>query len=105
MLAKKYRLPVQSVINRKGQTFRGRYVTLKMFTSTRPHGRVGVVVSKKTAGLATERNRLKRLAYGAVDVKTLSTRNVEFLLLVQRTASADPRAMIEEIQSFLNEAK
>ena len=101
MLAKKYRLPVQSVISRKGQTLRGRYVTLKMFSSPRPYGRVGVVVSKKTAPLATDRNRLKRLAYGVAGGKKLHTLSGDFLVLILPTASHTPHAMIEELRGFL----
>lgn len=63
MLPKKYRLPVQSVLSKRGSIKRTPHLTLSIYQNTLPHGRVGVVIAKKKAPTATKRNKLKRIIY------------------------------------------
>lgn len=63
MLAKKYRLPIQSVLNKSGRSFKGRCFLFKVFPSKMDFNRFGVIISKKVAKRATERNRLKRIVF------------------------------------------
>ncbi len=63
MLSKKYRLPIQSFLKTKGKVFKTPYFLLRIFPANFSYSRFGVVVSRKTAARATERNRLRRLAY------------------------------------------
>lgn len=65
MLAKKYRLPVQSVLKQRGVTRRSRYFFLKIFPAALPYSRFSVVTSASTIKKATRRNQLKRLMYAA----------------------------------------
>ena len=67
MLAKKYRLPVQKVLNSKSKSYRDSYFTIKSFKSTLTHSRFGVIVSKKIAKTAVERNQIKRMIFQAAD--------------------------------------
>lgn len=61
MLAKKYRLPIQSVLNKSGRTFRSRCFLLKLFYSKIEFNRFGVIISKKIDKRAAKRNWLKRI--------------------------------------------
>jgi len=60
MLAKKYRLPIQSVLNKSGRTFRSRSFLIKTFVSSLEFNRFGVVISKKVDKRASKRNQIKR---------------------------------------------
>lgn len=46
-----------------GKTARSRHFLLRYAPSTRPHSRVTVIVSKKTAKAAARRNRMRRRVY------------------------------------------
>jgi ribonuclease P protein component len=61
MLAKKYRLPIQSVLNKSGRTFRSRSFLIKLFLNKLDFNRFGVVISKKVSKLAVKRNLIKRI--------------------------------------------
>ena len=61
MLAKKFRLPIQSVLNKSGRTFRSRSFLIKAFLSQLDFNRFGVVISKKVDKRAVKRNLIKRI--------------------------------------------
>lgn len=61
MLPKKYRLPVELCLGKRGRTDRSPLFSLKSFPAEKPHSRFGVVVGKKVAKTAVERNRIRRL--------------------------------------------
>lgn len=61
MLAKKFRLPIQSVLNKSGRTFRSRSFLIKSFINQLDFNRFGVVISKKVSKLAVKRNLIKRI--------------------------------------------
>ena len=60
MLAKRFRLPVNAFSAKAGIFYRGGGFTIKISFNTLTYNRVGVVVTKKTAPKAVERNRLRR---------------------------------------------
>ena len=61
MLAKKFRLPIQSVLNKSGRTFRSRSFLIKVFFNDLEFNRFGVVISKKVDKRAVKRNLIKRM--------------------------------------------
>ena len=64
MLLKQHRLQKTKDIHavfQKGKGVRGQGLFMKVKETKSPHTRIAVVVSKKVARLATQRNRLKRL--------------------------------------------
>jgi len=61
MLAKKYRLPIQSVLNKSGRTFKSRSFLIKIFAGQEKFNRFGVVISKKVDKRAVGRNKIKRI--------------------------------------------
>jgi len=63
MLSKKQRLPIQLFLGKKGKLLRSSYFSVKILPGELKYSRFGVVVSKKTAKKAVDRNRLKRIVY------------------------------------------
>lgn len=61
MLAKKFRLQIQTVLNKSSRNFRSRCFLFKIFPGISDHNSFGVVISKKVSKSAAERNRLKRI--------------------------------------------
>ena len=60
MLAKKYKLPIQLFVGKKGQTLKGRHFLFKIFPAEKPFSRFGVIISNKVSKKAADRNRLRR---------------------------------------------
>ena len=63
MLAKKYRLPVQIALKKRYRSLKSLYFSVKVLPGELEYSRFGVVISKKTAKKAVDRNRLKRIIY------------------------------------------
>lgn len=63
MLAKRFRLPIQDFVGKRGKLLKTPYFLLKIYSAEFPHSRFGVTVSAKVAKKASERNKLKRLVY------------------------------------------
>lgn len=103
MLAKKYRLPVQSVLSQKGIARRGRYFYVKVFKAALPYSRAGVVVSGKVAPKASARNKLKRLVYEKLRVVLPQLAAADYLVIAQpavyEIGAAD--GMIKELENLL----
>jgi ribonuclease P protein component len=60
MLAKKFRLPIQTVFAKKGRHLKSDHFLVKIFPNQLSYPRVGVVVSKKVDARASARNRIRR---------------------------------------------
>ncbi|MDO8442685.1 MAG: ribonuclease P protein component [bacterium] len=109
MLAKKYRLPIQSVLNKSGQTFRSRSFLIKVFSNQLEFNRFGVVISKKVSKLAVKRNLLKRMVLDAAK-KFVSDENknkFDILIIISpamiKMEKADIIKELEEsLQKILN---
>lgn len=103
MLAKKYRLPIQSVLSKKGVTRKGRYFLVKVFPAVTTHSRVGVVVSAKVAAQATTRNNLKRRIYDAAMLllPSLPPHDYEIICLIGAEQVPARDAIIKELQTIL----
>lgn len=82
MLSKKYRLPVQFFIKKSGKIYKSQYFLLKVFASDLDYCRFGVVVSKKVAPKAVDRNKLKRLIFNFLRGKLDSMLNNDYLLIL-----------------------
>jgi len=63
MLRKKYKLPIQSFVGKRGEISKTPYFLLRKFASGSEYSRFGVTISVKAAPKATDRNRMKRLIY------------------------------------------
>ncbi len=103
MLAKKYRLPVSSVLNQKGLTRRGRYFIVKTFSPAHAYSRLSAVVSAKVSPTAVGRNALKRSVYAAAGTLLSSLPIADYLVIAQKgaydTAASD--GIIKELKNLL----
>ena len=85
MLAKKYRLPIQTVIGKKGKILKDPYFLLNVMPSRLPYSRYGIVVSKKVSAKATERNRIRRKLFSIIGNNFFKKQKVmrqDFLIIV-----------------------
>jgi len=60
MLAKKFRLPIGAFPAKAKTLYKGDRLTIKAVPNKLSYDRVGIILTKKTAPRATERNRLRR---------------------------------------------
>ncbi len=83
MLAKRYRLPVQSVLRKSGRSIKGRYFLLKVFPNDLAFNRFGVIINKQVSKKSTARNKLKRLIMESAKEFLLKGRDKsDFLIIV-----------------------
>lgn len=98
MLAKKYRLPIQSVIGKKEWgKLKTPFFLIKIFSNQFSYARFGIIISKKVAPKATARNRIKRIIFSACNPKENAGK--DFLII------ANPKIKElgkEEIKKLLN---
>lgn len=66
MIAKKYRLPVQSMRGKRGLLIKGRYFSITVFPAIKEYAQVAVVVGTAVDKRASTRNRIKRVLYDGV---------------------------------------
>ena len=103
MLAKKYRLPVQSLAGKKGASVRGRYFLLKIFPAT-SQSRFAVTVSKRVYAGAAKRNWLRRIVFEYVRQQPL--RAIHDYLVVAEPAAATLKTkddIIKELTSIFKQ--
>ena len=63
MLAKRFKLPIQSFVGKKGKITKNLFFLVKIFVPASLQSRFGVTISAKTAAKAVDRNRIKRSVY------------------------------------------
>lgn len=110
MLAKKYKLPIQDFVGRSGKIVRGPYFFLKIFPAKNASdsaaieaSRFGIVISKKVASRATERNRIKRIIFDFFQ-KTISQLPINDYLLVAAPSlgKLEKEDTIKELEKLIN---
>ncbi|MDD5430985.1 MAG: ribonuclease P protein component [Candidatus Pacebacteria bacterium] len=104
MLAKKYRLPIQTVLGKGGKANKSRYFLLKVFLNDFPFNRFGVIISKKVAKNSSDRNRIKRLIFNNLQksVKSEKSGGKDFLIIVSpQIMSADKEEVIGDLKILL----
>jgi ribonuclease P protein component len=104
MLAKKYRLPIQTVLNKSGRSFKSSHFLFKSFFNKLKFNRFGVVISKKIDKRAAERNRLKRIFFDSVKnfIFTKNTENFDILVIILRNMTKLQKAdIIKELNESL----
>ncbi len=109
MLAKKYRLPIQTVLNKSGRNFKSRCFLFKFFLNNLNFNRFGVVISKKIDKRAAERNRLKRIIFDSIkkfvfrpaDVKNKENFDV-LIIVLQNMTKFSKTDIIKELNESLS---
>jgi len=103
MLAKKYRLPIQSVLSVRGTLMRGRYLSLKVMPGKLSYSRFGVVVGTAVDKRASARNALKRALYNALRQRILTQPSLDVVITLSVAArTAAVRGILEELNQFLD---
>ena len=75
MLAKKFRLPIQTVLRKKPLFARkDEYFNVKIFANQLAFSRFGAVISRKIDKRAVYRNRLKRLIFNLIRLEKIYLR-------------------------------
>ena len=103
MLAKRFRLPIQSFVGKRGKLKKSSYFLIKIFTAETVFSRFGITISAKTAPKATERNRLKRSAYNFFKESGRELPIADYWITVLRPAVNLPKeGFIRELSKILN---
>ncbi|MEK9170308.1 MAG: ribonuclease P protein component [Patescibacteria group bacterium] len=85
MLAKKFRLPIQTVIGKKGKILKDSYFLLNVMPNLLSYSRYGMVISKKVLTKATERNRIRRKLFSVIEKNFLEKQKnlrQDFLIII-----------------------
>lgn len=105
MLAKKYRLPVQFVVGKKGEEMRFRNFLFKIFPSRLPYSRFGIILKKGIAKKAVDRNRARRTIFDVVRKlnAAILLPNRDIIIIVGKSAlQLEPEIFIQEMQSAIS---
>lgn len=99
MLSKRFKLPIESFIVKRGKIVKNPFFLVKIYTPSLPYSRFGVTVSVKSAGKAVKRNRIRRLVYDFL------AKNKENLPLADYWISVLPGAPSLLENQFMGELK
>lgn len=103
MLSKKQRLPIQYFVGKKGKLLKNPYFLVKIYSSSENFSRFGVTVSSKVAKKASQRNKLRRLAYNFLKDYYKEMPLADYWISVQHlAASISKENFIKELQKVLN---
>ncbi|MFA6071985.1 MAG: ribonuclease P protein component [Janthinobacterium sp.] len=102
MLAKKYRLPIEKFVLQRALIKKSPFFNIKIFTTILPYSRFGIVISKKVAPKATERNRLKRIIFSQTNPKGGTPRDVLIIVQPQISKLTEKNVIIEEFNKVLS---
>jgi RNase P protein component len=103
MLSKKYRLPVQSVLSKKGRLVRGRYLFIRIFDAGQTYSRFAVVIGNSVDARSSWRNSMRRLLYNALKQRILTQPRVDAVITLQKAArSADKNVIIDELMQLIS---
>lgn len=106
MLAKKYRLPVQTTIQKKAQIIRTPYFLIKYFSGEYPYCRFGVIVSKKTANKAVKRNKLRRTIFSVCESYIKKWTGRDFLIIASpKINELNNEEIMLQLKEVLNKLK
>jgi len=105
MLAQKYRLKKRKDFERvykQGKGFKQDFLFLKTFENNLKNSRIGIVVSKKIANRAVERNLIKRRLREAVK-KRLSEMKPGLDIVIAAKQGISKKTLFQDIEQVLNE--
>lgn len=107
MLQAKNRLTKKSdfeLVFKRGRIFQGRFFGLASIASGDGESKVGFIVSNKISGLATQRNRIKRVARDTVRVRINSLpKGILMVVLAKKAAVQAESYLLKEDLTLLLE--
>lgn len=103
MLAKKFRLPIQTILRSHFKSYRGESFLFKRKASDLPYSRFGLIISSKVEKNAAHRSKLKRLIFNFIRLKNLHLiPRHDFLIIVLGSIKNKRKDKIEkELGEFL----
>ena len=108
-LSKQYRLPLRferSRINKEGQPYSGKNLTIIVASSGGANSRFAILVSKKISTLATDRNLLRRRISEVIHPLLEKLPTKDYLIIPKKTALvSDQETLKTELMSILNVRK
>ena|SRR3989344_3524288 len=100
MLAKKFRLPIQDVLGKRGATIKALNFLIKIFPNNLGYNRFGVIISKKVAKQSTKRNKIKRIFFNSLKTFLFSGKmKSDYLIIVSPKITELKK---EDIKKLLN---
>ncbi|MBU0578140.1 ribonuclease P protein component [Patescibacteria group bacterium] len=99
MLNKRNRISNRRLIQKlfdKGGLYKNTYFTFKFLPSTEPISQFAVVVSKKVAPKAVDRNELRRKIYEAIRLN-MDSLKTDLVVLVIAKSAAEKKANYQEL--------
>lgn len=103
MLAKKYRLPIQLFVGKRGKVVKTPYFLLKLFPNLTNFSRFGVTVSTKVAKKSVERNKIKRRAFNFLKDKLFSLPSGDYWITILPPAAVLPKeGFMTELKKLFN---
>lgn len=87
MLPKKHRLLVQNLPRRGFDLKRSESISLKIFPSNKSLARFNIIVSKKVAKKAVDRNNLKRSFFSVVETLAPKLPPADYLVIINKPIS------------------
>lgn len=98
MLAKHLRIPIQQYVGlgapRPQRTIREDFFSIRVYASTLPYARIGVVVGKSVDKRATARNRIRRTIMDAVQKRITTLPVADYLVMVNPAAQKMTRTEV-----------
>ena len=98
MLAKKYRLPIQTAIAKRGKEIRSVYFLIKIFAGSLPYSRFWVILKKGIVKKSTDRNRVKRIIFETIRKSgfPLKISGADVLIIISASAVKLPKDELAE---------
>ena len=98
MLPKKYRLPIQNFVGKKGRSDKSRYFLLKIFPGVYKFSRFGIIISRRVSKKAVDRNRIKRQIFNFLrEIKNQLPINDYLIIVHPEAAKLDKSSLKAEI--------
>jgi len=107
MLAKKNRLSsneMRILKNKKGVSCNGSYMRIVVYPSDVNYSKSAVVVSKKVAPRAVDRNRLRRQVYACIQRAIVGQSKIYIVYLQKNIRGAKNVQICDEVQALCNKA-
>ena len=95
MLAKKYKLPLQSFAGKSGnKSLRTPYFAIKVFSAIKAYSRFGAVISAKVSKKAVDRNRIRRSIFQWLQIHQSQLPVADYVIIVFPEAARLPEEAI-----------
>lgn len=108
MLSKKNRISSRQLLKKlfkKGKQYKNNNFIFKFLPSIEPISKFSIVISKKVATKAVDRNKLRRQIYDSIrnNIKLLKTDIVSIIIVKSNVVEAEFKDLNKGIEDFFNQ--